>query len=88
MRTIRCNLCGKEVGGYTQDFNDDLFIHTQLGYGSKYDLCDLRFDFCSDCMDKLIDQCVIPPVVDPEEGPDVDPRYNTETYSDEEADHE
>lgn len=64
MRKMFCNLCGKEYGDINQDYNDEFSIHTMIGYGSKYDMHILKLDLCSSCMDKLIDQCVIPPVTD------------------------
>ena len=63
MRKLYCNLCGKEFGPDTLDFNN-ISIHTFLGYGSKYDDCVLRIDFCSKCMDMIIDKCEISPIAD------------------------
>lgn len=64
-RKITCNMCGK-----TFDFWDEqegFSIEGMVGYGSKYDMCQLRLDLCCDCMDKIIDQCVISPVKDLED---------------------
>lgn len=64
MRRAYCNLCGKEFGRDTQDYNGTFSIHTTIGYGSKYDGCELELDFCSSCMDKIIEACAITPVCD------------------------
>jgi hypothetical protein len=53
-------MCGREFKD--ADYNDELSIHTTLGFGSKYDMSRLDIDFCSVCMDKIIDRCVIPPI--------------------------
>ena len=55
-----CNKCGKELDMW--DVQQGFSIHRHLGYGSKYDGDDLYIDLCCDCMDLLIDSCVIPPV--------------------------
>lgn len=64
MKKTICNKCGREFGDVTQDYNENFSIHTQIGFGSKYDRCGLELDLCSDCMDELIDSCVISPVID------------------------
>ena len=45
------------------DIQEDYSIHTTIGYGSKYDEERVELDFCCECMDKLIDKCVISPLV-------------------------
>ena len=85
MLVKRCNMCGEEIGSLrTLDCNDDFSIHTIIGYGSKYDGFALDIDFCSDCMDKIIDQCHIPPVIDLEDINEADPRYSIEVAENEE----
>ncbi len=61
-----CNLCGKEMDMW--DLQEDFSIRSsEIGYGSRYDMCSLDIWFCCDCMDKIIDQCVISPVKDLED---------------------
>lgn len=63
----RCNLCGKELDMW--DLQEDFSIrHSEIGYGSRYDMCSLDIWFCCSCMDSIIDDCVIKPVADLEEG--------------------
>lgn len=59
-RKITCNMCGKAFDFW--DEQEDFSIERLVGYGSKYDTCQLRLDLCCECMDKIIDQCVIPPI--------------------------
>lgn len=44
------------------DIQEDYSIHTTIGYGSKYDEEKVELDICCDCMDELIDKCVISPL--------------------------
>lgn len=55
-----CNKCGKKLDMW--DIQEDFSMQRRLGYGSKYDGDDLDIDLCCDCMDELIEKCVIPPV--------------------------
>ena len=48
------------------DLQEHFSIHTRLGYGSRYDEDELELDLCCECMDKLIDECVIPPIIENE----------------------
>ena len=48
------------------DIQEGFSFNTWLGYGSKYDEDKLELDLCCACMDQLIDECVIPPVIDRE----------------------
>lgn len=57
----RCNHCGKPLDEW--DLQEDFKIHTAVGYGSKYDLSKVELQLCCDCFDKLVDECVISPVV-------------------------
>ena len=45
------------------DIQEDNTIHKTAGYGSKYDEEEIELHICCDCMDKLIDRCVISPIV-------------------------
>lgn len=55
-----CNFCGKELDFW--DEQEDFSIHTQIGYGSKYDGDYISFQICCDCMDKFIDNCAVSPI--------------------------
>jgi hypothetical protein len=44
------------------DVQEDYTIHTRIGYGSKYDEEEVELHICCDCMDKIIDKCVISPL--------------------------
>ena len=59
-KRIYCNKCGKEMDEF--DIQEQFQIQTRLGYGSKYDGDMLDIDLCCECMDKLIEECEIPPV--------------------------
>lgn len=45
------------------DIQENNTIHKTAGYGSKYDEEEIELHICCDCMDKLIDRCVISPIV-------------------------
>lgn len=59
-KELYCNRCGKKMDIF--DIQQRFSFQQQLSYGSKYDGDNLDFDICCDCMDKLIEECVIPPV--------------------------
>ena len=61
-RIYKCNLCGKEMDNYS--FCDSMALEDMLGYESKFDGRTIELDLCPECVDKLIEQCVIPPFVD------------------------
>ncbi len=58
---IRCNHCGKQLDEL--DMRESFTIHTTAGYGSKYDLNEIDLRLCCDCFDRLVDECVLSPVV-------------------------
>lgn len=58
---ITCNMCGKELDIW--DVQEAFSIERRLGYGTKYDGDKLRLDLCCDCMEKIIDECKISPIV-------------------------
>lgn len=62
-KTIRCNKCGKEFDLWDEQEAYSIYKE-QLGYGTKYDGDELHLDLCCDCMERLIDECVITPVLD------------------------
>lgn len=61
-----CNLCGKEFD--TCDEKEKFGIHTQAGYGSKFDGDNIQLDLCCGCfdglIDKLIPECKINPILE------------------------
>ncbi len=59
-KELYCNKCGKKMDIF--DIQEHLSLQGRFGYGSKYDGDDYDLDLCCECMDKLIDECVIPPV--------------------------
>lgn len=56
-----CNICGRKMDLW--DIQEDNTIHKTAGYGSKYDEEEIELHICCDCMDEIIDQCKITPVV-------------------------
>lgn len=59
-KELYCNKCGKKMDMW--DIQENYSMQRHLGYGSKYDGDNLDIDLCCDCMDELIESCVIPPV--------------------------
>lgn len=57
-----CNKCGKTFDFW--DTQEDFSIERSLGYGTKYDGSTLELDLCCECMEKLIEECVISPISD------------------------
>ena len=63
MKNTTCNLCGKTFDLW--DEQEDFSIYKRrIGYGSRYDDHELKLNLCCDCMDRIIDMCVIHPTVD------------------------
>lgn len=56
----KCNKCGKLFDDL--DIQEELSLHTTLGYGSKYDGHTIQLDLCCDCLDELIESCKISPI--------------------------
>lgn len=59
---IICNKCGKKFDIW--DAQERFAIYRRLGYGTKYDGNNLELDLCCDCMEKLVDECIISPIVE------------------------
>jgi len=55
-----CNKCGKRFDIF--DEQENFSIYKRLGYGTKYDGDILEINLCCDCMEELIEECVINPV--------------------------
>ena len=58
---MRCNKCGKEMNIW--DRQEKFSIHSICGYGTKYDGSEIQLNLCCDCMEELIDICVVSPVI-------------------------
>lgn len=61
-KEITCNKCGKKFDIW--DTQEGFSINKRMGYGTKYDGEYLELDLCCNCMEKLIDECIISPVSD------------------------
>jgi Fe2+ or Zn2+ uptake regulation protein len=61
-KIVICNKCGKTLGDL--DIQENFSIHSQLGYGMKYDGYELELDLCCKCMEQIIEGCQISPIVD------------------------
>lgn len=59
-----CNFCGKELD--MLDKMEGIDLVKRIGYGSRYDLHDLKLKLCCNCMDScldiLIEKCAINPL--------------------------
>lgn len=53
-----CNMCGKDFDLW--DEQEDFSIHTQVGYGSKFDEEIIDLDLCCDCFDRMMLEYIIP----------------------------
>ena len=61
-KKIVCNKCGKPLDLW--DIQENFSIQRKLGYGTKYDGDGLDIHLCCDCMEKLIDECNVSPILD------------------------
>lgn len=59
-REYYCNVCGKKMDIF--DAHNHISISESLGYGSKYDGEYVEIDFCSSCLDAIIDKMAISPI--------------------------
>ncbi len=55
-----CNCCGKTLDSC--DMEQDFTIHKRIGYGSIYDGYLVDFQICSECFDKMVEQCAVSPI--------------------------
>lgn len=62
MRRFTCNMCGKKFDMW--DEQEDFSIRRRLGYGTAYDGDELDLDLCCGCMEKIIDECIISPIIE------------------------
>ncbi len=61
-RELVCNKCGKKFDVW--DTQENFTIKSDLGYGTKYDGEKLDIKLCCNCMETLIDECVISPIAE------------------------
>lgn len=59
---IVCNKCGKMFDLW--DTQEDFSIERVLGYGTKYDGDKMNIHLCCECMEKLVDECIVSPISD------------------------
>lgn len=55
---VVCNVCGKAFD--TWDKQENFGIHTQVGYGSRFDLSTIDLDLCCECFDKVFGEHILP----------------------------
>lgn len=55
----KCNLCGNTFDMY--DLHEGYGIKRKLGYGATHDGSFVIINICCSCMQKMIDECAIPP---------------------------
>lgn len=54
----RCNLCGADFS--PEDEELDFGLDMILPYGSVHDMAHLRLDLCCRCLDRLMDEYIVP----------------------------
>lgn len=60
IHTCVCNKCKKEFDIW--DTHNGLIINKIMGYGSRYDGEKINMNICCDCMDDIIESCLISPM--------------------------
>ena len=55
-----CNICGNYMDVF--DKQQEFSINKKIHYGSKYDGCTIGLNICSECMDRIIDECEVSPI--------------------------
>jgi hypothetical protein len=58
---IICNKCGKELDMW--DMQEGFRMYRRFGYGTKYDGDTVDLNLCCDCIEKLIDSCLVSPII-------------------------
>lgn len=53
-------MCGKDIDDNERE--DSWGFVDTLGYYSKYDGSKITMDLCPECVDKIIEQCIISPI--------------------------
>lgn len=59
---IVCNKCGRVFNIW--DTQENFSIKRSLGYGTIYDGDKLDINLCCECMEKLIEECAISPIIE------------------------
>ena len=63
----RCTLCGKKLDLW--DEQENFCFDRKVGYGSKHDGCQIKFQLCCGCFDRMVDMfaplCKTDPITDP-----------------------
>lgn len=55
----KCDLCGNFLNEY--DEQEKFGVHyNSIGYGSKYDSCNINIDMCCECFDKMMKDYIQP----------------------------
>ena len=60
IQNTRCNMCGRTFTPI--DKYGGILIDEILGYGTKYDGEYLRINMCCECLESMIEKCVISPI--------------------------
>ena len=61
---IICNKCGKKFDVF--DRHEGFSLQGRFGFGTKFDGENYELDLCCDCMEKLVEECVVSPIVEVE----------------------
>lgn len=60
-RDLYCNKCGTKLDSL--ELQQGFSMVRRIGFGSKYDGDVLSLRLCCNCMDELIDSCMVSPIV-------------------------
>lgn len=63
MKSIVCNMCGKELDIFDRQENFTI-KRERIGYGSVHDGDGLDMRLCCSCLDKLVESCAVDPVIE------------------------
>lgn len=61
-KQLICNKCGKQFDRW--DEQENYHVYAKLGFGSRHDGCRLELDLCCSCMDALIEECAVSPIIE------------------------
>lgn len=56
-----CNICGKKLGEWDKDSDYTMRVH--MGYGTNHDLEYAEIHMCCECLDHLVENCAVNPIV-------------------------
>ena len=60
MEERRCNMCGRKLD--LIDLRCGFSLYERMGYGTKYDGDMLDLHLCCECIESLIEECVLSPI--------------------------